>query len=41
MTEIIFEKYLFDFFCVVHISSANMEEAGFMTYSAANHQVAD
>ena len=42
-TETIFEKHVVNVLCVfslVHVPSANMEETGFMTYTAANHQVA-
>ena len=28
----------FNFFTLVHVPSTNMEEAGFMTYTAAHHQ---
>ena len=30
----------FDFLIVINVSSYNMEEAGFMTYTTTRHQVA-
>ena len=41
MTEIIFEKMSFDvtFLFDPYVQSVHMEEAGFMTYIAASHQV--
>ena len=44
MTETIFEKNVFAvnfrLLTLVHVPSAKMEEEGFMTYTAACHQVA-
>ena len=41
MTETIFKKNVFDvYFDFLVVPSTNMEEAGFMTYTAASHQVA-